>query len=170
MKNVEINKKYMAIALRFLRETGLLPFWKEYVIKEINEGGRFQTKHWSMNTNEKGNIDQIFGLTTFTDFVIRKIEKKRNKLNNREDEEDEKVYYIPSVYLLFGAWLTANSSLYGEYTLDGGTPTQSTTSHIIVDAKRRKATILLYEYFGVHYKDCRLVSLGQILKEINSLC
>ena len=66
MKILKVNKKRMVIALRFLKETGLLPFWKEYVIKEINEGKRFQTKHWSMNTNDKNCIDQIFGLTNFT--------------------------------------------------------------------------------------------------------
>ena len=164
MKNLKINKKRMVIALRFLRETGLLPFWKEYVNKEINEGNRFQTKHWSMNANKKDCIDQIFGLTNFTDFVVRKIEEKRNQLINGE----RITYYLPSIYLLFGAWLTANSSLYGEYTLEGGTPIQNTTSHIIVDTKRRKATILLNEYFG--YTPNRTVAFGQLLKEINALC
>jgi hypothetical protein len=157
----------MVIALRFLKETGLLPFWKEYVIKEINERNRFITKHWSMNANIINCIDQIFGLTNFTDFVIRKIEKKRNQLNNGEHEIS---YVLPPIYLLFGAWLTANSSLYGEYTLEGGTPSQSVKSHIIVDTKRRKTTILLDEYFGSDWMPKRVVSLGQVLKEINALC
>ena len=155
----------MVIALRFLKETGLLPFWKEYVIKQINEGERFQTKHWSMNG--ENYIDQIFGLTNFTDFVVRKIEKKRNQLNNGGHEI---IYGLPSVYLLFGAWLTANSSLYGEYTLEGGTPRQAATNHIIVDTKRRKATILVDEYFGDFCTFKRVVALSQVLKEINSLC
>ena len=167
MKTLKINKKHMVIALRFLKETGLLPFWKEYVFKEINEGKRFQTKHWSMNTDEKGCIDQIFGLTNFTDFVERKIEEKRNQLVIGRRRI---VYCFPSVYLLFGAWLKANSSLYGEYTLEGGTPRPRTTSHIIVDTKRRKATILLDEYFGGHHTPKRIVALGQVLKEINKLC
>jgi len=153
----------MVIALRFLKETGLLPFWKEYVIKETNEGRRFQMKHWSMNRY----IDEIFGSTNFTGFVVRKIEEKRNQLNNREGE---KAYDIPSIYLLFGAWLTANSSLYGKYTLVSGIPSQSVKSHIIVDTKRRKATILLDEYFGEWYTSKRIVSFGQVLKEINMLC
>jgi hypothetical protein len=169
MKTLKINKKYMAIALRFLKETGLLPFWKEYVIKEINEGKRFQTEHWSMNTNKKNYIDQIFGFTTFTNFVLDKINEKKNRLNNREGE-CEIIYSLPSVFLLFGAWLTANSSLYGEYTLEGGTPRQSTISHIIVDTKKRKATILLEEYFENDYTPKRIVTLGQVLKEINALC
>jgi len=157
----------MVIALRFLKETGLLPFWKEYVNKEINERKRFITKHWSMNANRINCIDQIFGLTNFTDFVVRKIEKKRNQLNNGEHEI---IYILPPIYLLFGAWLTANSSLYGEYTLEGGTPRQGATSHIIVDTKRRKATILLDEYIGSSYTAKRVVALGQVLKEIDSLC
>ena len=169
MKNVKINKKYMAIALRFLKETGLLPFWKEYVIKEINEGKRFQTNHWSMSTDGRGYIDQIFSLTNFTSFVIDKINEKKNRLNNRKGEY-EIIYSLPSVYLLFGAWITANSSLYGEYVLEGGTPRQSATSHIIVDTKRRKATILLEEYFRNDYTPKRIVALGQVLKEINALC
>jgi hypothetical protein len=72
--------------------------------------------------------------------------------------------------LLFGAWLTANSSLYGEYKLEGGIPRPYTTSHIIVDTKRRKATILLDEYIRFDYKPKRTVALGQLLKEINALC
>lgn len=166
MKNLKINKKCMAIALRFLKETGLLPFWKEYVFKETNEKGRFQKMHWSMNGETY--IDSIFGLTNFTSFVKRKIEKKRNQTKN--NGEYEIAYYLPSVYLLFGAWLRANSSLYGEYILEGGIPKQDTTSHIIVDTKRRKATILLDEYFVgiVHPK--RRVALAQVLKEINTLC
>ena len=163
MKNLGVNKKYMAIALRFLKETRLLPFWKEYVIKEINEGKRFRTKHWSMHTY----IDEIFGSTSFTGFVVHKIEEKRNQLNNREGE---KAYDIPSIYLLFGAWLTANSSLYGKYILASGIPSQSAKSHIIVDTKRRKATILVDEYFGDWYTSRRTVPLGQVLKEINMLC
>ena len=165
MKNLGVNKKYMAIALRFLKETGLLPFWKEYVIREINEGKRFQTKHWSMHKY----IDQIFGLTNFTSFVKRKIEKKRNQLNNGEHKI---AYSLPSVYSLFGVWLRANSPLYGEYTLEGGIPDKYTKNHIIVDTKRRKTTILLSEdvYFGGHYIANRLVALGQVLKEINTLC
>ena len=153
----------MVIALRFLKETGLLPFWKEYVIKEINESRNFRWQHWSM----KGEmfIDEIFGSTNFTSFVTHKIEEKRNQLNN---EERKITYYIPPVYLLFGAWLTANSSLYGEYTLEGSIPKPNTTSHIIVDTKRRKATILLDEYFGSTFK--RIVAFGQLLKEINALC
>jgi len=166
MKNVEINKKYMAIALRFLRETGLLPFWKEYVIKETNESGRFRKIHWSMNGEIY--IDRIFGLTNFTSFVIRKIEKKRNQLKN--NGECEIAYHLPSIYLLFGAWLTENSSLYGEYRLEGGKPEQYITRHIIVDTKRRKATILLDEYFVGRTPPKRSVTLGQVLKEINTLC
>lgn len=167
MKNVKINREHMVIALRFLRETGLLPFWKEYVIKEINEGMRFQKKHWSMNGET--HIDYIFGLTNFTSFVRCKINEKRNQLNYKGRQI---TYSLPSVYLLFGAWLTANSSLYGEYTLEGGIPRQDTKSHIIVDTKRRKATILLTEeeYFRGHYIAKRLVALGQVLKEINALC
>lgn len=167
MKNAKINKKYMAIALRFLRETGLLPFWKEYVIKETNKRGRFRKIHWSMNGEIY--IDQIFGLTNFTGFVIRKIEKKRNQLKN--NGEYEIAYYLPSVYLLFGAWLRANSSLYGEYTLEGEALKLDATSHIIVDTKRRKTTILLDEYFvGHNSPPNRRVALGQVLKEINKLC
>ena len=157
----------MVIALRFLKETGLLPFWKEYVIKESNEGKRFQTKHWSMNTDEQDRIDQIFGLTNFTNFVVRKIEKKRNQLNNGERNI---TYSLPSVYLLFGVWLTANSSLYGRYTLAGEIQSQSLKNHIIVDTKRRKATILLDEYSENRYISRRTVPLGQLLKEINTLC
>ena len=171
MKTLKINKKYMAIALRFLKETGLLPFWKEYVINESNEGKRFQTKHWSMNTGEQDRIDQIFGLTNFTGFVVHKIKEKRNQLNNRESE---KIYDIPSVYLLFGVWLTANSSLYGKHTLAAEIQSQSIKNriknHIIVDTKRRKATILVDEYSENRYVSRRTVPLGQVLKEINTLC
>jgi hypothetical protein len=165
MKTLKINKKRMAIALRFLKETGLLPFWKEYVNKEINEGKKFQTKHWSMNGEKY--IDQIFGLTTFTSFVVHKIEEKRNQINNGELKI---IYSLPSVYLLFGAWLRANSSLYGEYTLEGRILLPYVKNHIIVDTERRKTTILLDEYFGVRYTPKRIVALSQVLKEINSSC
>lgn len=167
MKNLKINKKRMVIALRFLKETGLLPFWKEYVIKEINEGKRFQTNHWSMSADKEGYIDQIFSLTNFTSFVIDKIKKKRNQLNNGERKI---AYCLPPIYLLFGAWLTANSSIYGGYTLEGGMPRIYVTRHIIVDTKRRKTTILLDECFEGDYTPKRVVALSQVLKEINASC
>jgi hypothetical protein len=132
-------------------------------------------------------IDQIFGFSNFTTFVKRKIESERNQLNNYVPVEStvtidgvehkvygerKIIYSFPSVYSLFRFWLTANSSLYGEYTLAGGIPEQYTKKHIIVDTKRRKTTILLYEeeYFEGFCIGRRLVELGQVLKEINALC
>lgn len=64
------NRKHMKIALRFLKETGLLPLWKEYFYLEIKL--RFTEKHWS----DVKYVDYVFGNTTFTQFVVERLNKR----------------------------------------------------------------------------------------------
>ena len=42
-KIFKVNRKHMRIVLRFLKETGLLPLWKEYFYLEIKI--KFTEKH-----------------------------------------------------------------------------------------------------------------------------
>ena len=62
----------MRIVLRFLKETGLLPLWQEYVYQEIKSGQRFTVKHWS----DVRYVDHVLGNTTFTSFVADRLSKR----------------------------------------------------------------------------------------------
>jgi hypothetical protein len=69
---LKINRKYMRIVLRFLKETRLLPLWQEYVYQQIKSGQRFTVKHWS----DVRYVDQVLGNTNFTLFVADNLSKR----------------------------------------------------------------------------------------------
>jgi len=81
----------MIIVLRFLKETGLLPLWKEYVYEEVKCHGRFVRKHWS----DTEYVDDVLGETIFTYFVKDKLAKR-----------DGVFYYegLP-IFVRFAYWL-----------------------------------------------------------------
>ena len=62
----------MRIVLRFLKETGLLPLWSEYVYKGIKSEKQFYRQHWS----NVRYVDDVLGNTSFTKFVVDKLSKK----------------------------------------------------------------------------------------------
>ena len=66
------NRKHMRIVLRFLKETGLLPLWKEYFYLQIKIGRKFTEKHWS----DVKYVDLVLGNTTFTHFVVERLSKR----------------------------------------------------------------------------------------------
>ena len=89
----KINKEYMCLALRFLKEARLLNYWKMYVYKSFNiHPRRLLEKHWS----SVNYIDDIFGYTSFTGFICRKM----------FNGEERRPYC--SIYVLFGYWLKLN--------------------------------------------------------------
>lgn len=90
-KIIKINRRYMRIVLRFLKETRLLPLWKEYVCKENKYHERYVAKHWS-NTKY---VDDVLGETIFTYFVKEKLGKR-----------DGVFYYdgLP-IFIRFAYWL-----------------------------------------------------------------
>ena len=53
-----------SIALRFLKETKLLPYWKEYLNSSWN------TRKEGLDWADKVLITDIFGETNFTDFLM----------------------------------------------------------------------------------------------------
>ena len=67
--NERINHN-RTIALRFLKETKLLPYWKEYLDSSMHKNrDRYDSKiHWA----DKKNIVDVFGETKFTDFLQQK--------------------------------------------------------------------------------------------------
>lgn len=71
-KIFKVNRKHMRIVLRFLKETGLLPLWQEYVYQQIKSGQRFTVKHWS----DVRYVDHVLGNTTFTQFVADRLSKR----------------------------------------------------------------------------------------------
>jgi hypothetical protein len=71
-KIFKVNRKYMRIVLRFLKETGLLPLWQEYFYLQVKMGQMFTEKHWSNVTY----VDHVLGNTTFTQFVAEKLSKR----------------------------------------------------------------------------------------------
>lgn len=58
------------IALRFLKETKLLPYWKEYLDSSMHKNrDKYDSKiHWA----DKKYIVDIFGQSRFTDFLQQK--------------------------------------------------------------------------------------------------
>ena len=58
------------IALRFLKETKLLPYWKEYLDSSMHKNrDKYDSKvHWA----DKKYIVDIFGQSKFTDFLRQK--------------------------------------------------------------------------------------------------
>lgn len=71
-KIFKVNRKHMRIVLRFLKETGLLPLWQEYVYQQIKSGQRFTKKHWS----DVRYVDHVLGNTNFTLFVADNLSKR----------------------------------------------------------------------------------------------
>ena len=67
--NVRTNHN-RTIALRFLKETKLLPYWKEYLDSSMHKNrDNYDSKiHWA----DKKNIVDVFGETKFTDFLQQK--------------------------------------------------------------------------------------------------
>lgn len=85
------NRKHMRIVLRFLKETGLLPLWQEYFYLEIKIGRRFTVKHWS----DVKYVEYVFGNTTFTQFVVE-------RLNKRDGIKYDRGFPL---YIRFAYWL-----------------------------------------------------------------
>ncbi len=81
----------MRIVLRFLKETRLLPLWKEYVYLQVKIGARFTEKHWS----NVRYVDDVLGNTTFTHFVFDRL----------SDRDGIKYSMGIPIYLLFAYWL-----------------------------------------------------------------
>lgn len=71
-KIFKVNRKHMRIVLRFLKETGLLPLWKEYFYLEVKIGKRFTKEHWS----NVRHVDDVLGNTNFTKFVAYRLSKR----------------------------------------------------------------------------------------------
>ena len=67
--NERINHN-RTIALRFLKETKLLPYWKEYLDSSMHKNrDNYDSKiHWA----DKKYIVDIFGQSKFTDFLQQK--------------------------------------------------------------------------------------------------
>ena len=67
--NERINHN-RTIALRFLKETKLLPYWKEYLDSSMHKNrDRYNSKiHWA----DKECIVDVFGQSKFTDFLKQK--------------------------------------------------------------------------------------------------
>lgn len=67
--NERINHN-RAIALRFLKETKLLPYWKEYLDSSMHKNcDKYDSKiHWA----DKKYIVDIFGQSEFTNFLRQK--------------------------------------------------------------------------------------------------
>lgn len=65
--NIIHNKR---IVLRFLKETNLLPYWKEYLDSSMHKNrDKYDSKiHWA----DKKDIVDIFGETKFTKFLEQK--------------------------------------------------------------------------------------------------
>ena len=81
----------MRIVLRFLKETGLLPLWKEYFYLQVKTGQRFTAKHWS----DVEYVDHVLGNTSFTQFIVERLYKR-----------DSMTYYIGfPIYIRFAYWL-----------------------------------------------------------------
>lgn len=75
------NKRYMAIVLRFLKETKLLSYWKVYVTtQDFLSYSKCKNRHWS----DRKNVLDIFGCCGFTTFLSKEYSKKL------------KVYYLPN--------------------------------------------------------------------------
>ena len=70
-KIFKVNRKYMRVVLRFLKETRLLPLWQEYFYLQVKIGRKFTEKHWS----DVRYVDHVLGYTTFTKFVADRLSK-----------------------------------------------------------------------------------------------
>lgn len=90
-KIFKVNRKHMRIVLRFLKETGLLPLWKEYFYLEIKIGRRFTVKHWC----DVWYVEHALAYTNFTQFVVERLNKR-----------DGITYDIGfPIYIRFAYWL-----------------------------------------------------------------
>ena len=90
-KIFNVNRKHMRIVLRFLKETRLFSLWQEYFYLQVKTGQRFTEKHWS----DVKYVDHVFGNTTFTQFVVERLNKR-----------DGITYDIGfPIYIRFAYWL-----------------------------------------------------------------
>ena len=122
----------MAIALRFLKETRLLPFWIKYVREETDSGKKYKTYHWS----EKECVDLIFGCTSFTGFVAKQLRDKYN-----ECFQEGTPIYLRFVYWLKELGLIDKYKIYPP-TLNSLPPNNAyNLDDIIIDKKRKKTTV-----------------------------
>lgn len=135
-KRLKRNERYMAIVLRFLKETRLLPLWIEYVQKEIKNNKRFVDYHWS----DVPYIDNVLGHTNFTSFITNKL-KERNG-----------IYYYEGVcmYHRFAYWLK-EMGLLKDFKLERHTErfinnvsNQEIARHIEIDPITRKTKIIFH--------------------------
>lgn len=126
----------MIIVLRFLKETRLLPLWKEYVYLEVKSRRRFVGKHWS-NTKY---VDDVLGETIFTLFVTQKLSKRDNVTYDMG---------IP-IFILFAYWLQKlNIKNIKEYEISPGAKMrllnksdEEMSQHIIIDQITKKAKLI----------------------------
>jgi predicted DNA-binding ArsR family transcriptional regulator len=61
-------KTYRKIAIRFLKDTGLYPYWRGYV--KSGEINRFLRNHYSKKWYTKPKIENIFGETNFSNYLL----------------------------------------------------------------------------------------------------
>lgn len=130
------NEKYMAVVLRFLKESNMLTFWKEYVQKEIKSNGRFIDYHWS----NVPYIDNVLGKTNFTSFITDKL------------KERDGIYYHEGacMYIRFAYWLK-EMGLLKDFKLERDAENyiknvsgQEIARHIEIDPITRKTKIIFH--------------------------
>ena len=135
-KRLKRNERYMAVVLRFLKESNMLTFWKEYVQKEIKNNKRFVDYHWS----DVPYIDNVLGNTNFTSFIA-------NKLRERNG-----VYYYEGLcmYHRFAYWLK-EMGLLKDFKLEietknyiNNVSNQEIARHIEIDPITRKTKIIFH--------------------------
>ena len=132
-KIFKVNRKYMRIVLRFLKETGLLPLWQEYFYLQVKIGRKFTEKHWS----NVRYVDHVLGNTTFTKFVADRLSKR-----------DGVTYYNGTpIYQRFAYWLQKMG--FDGYSIHPDTrqylsdiTDEEMSRHIIIDPITKKAQLI----------------------------
>lgn len=132
-KIFKVNRKYMRIVLRFLKETGLLPLWQEYFYLQVKIGRRFTEKHWS----DTEYVDHVLGNTSFTKFIVERLYKR-----------DSMTYYIGfPIYIRFAYWLQKMG--FDEYSIHPDTrqylsnrTDEEMSRHIIIDPITKKTQLI----------------------------
>lgn len=130
------NERYMAVVLRFLKESNMLTFWKEYVQKVIKSNGLFVDYHWS----NVPYIEDVLGNTIFTSFITDKL------------KERDGIYYYEGLcmYHRFAYWLK-EMGLLKDFKLRKKTESyinnvsnQEIARHIEIDPITRKTKIIFH--------------------------
>lgn len=128
------NEKFMAIVLRFLKETRLFPLWVEYVNSNLD---KYKNCHWS----DKLCVDYILGATSFTSFIVKKLKEKDNI------DYSEGVF----IYYRFVYWLK-KLGLIDKYHISQATllltdklSEDEMKEHIIIDPITKKTKLLFHK-------------------------